>query len=79
MKMQHSPVLESYWKVLKTLSTDWKLALIDRLTQSVRQNLSTEPNSMKLAFGAWKSDETAEEMIQTLQKTRKTDRQIEEL
>lgn len=79
MKISNSHVLNSYWGLIKNLHISWKLDLIERLTQSIRQNLQQDPNTMKNAFGAWKSDQSAEEIIQELRNSRNTDRQIEGL
>jgi hypothetical protein len=77
MKSSDSSILNSYWGLIKTLHTSWKLDLIEKLTQSIRQNLKTSPNTMKQAFGAWQSDESAEQIIQDLRESRNTHRQIE--
>ena len=74
-----SSILNSYWGLIKSLHTSWKLDLIDRLTQSIRQNLQQESNTMKAAFGAWESEQSAEEIIQELRDSRSTNRQIEGL
>ena len=79
MKTSNSQILNSYWGLIKSLHTSWKLDLIERLTQSIRQNLQQDPNTMKNAFGAWESDQSAEQIIQELRNSRNTNRQIEEL
>jgi len=72
-------ILDSYWGLINSLHTKWKLDLIERLTQSIRQNMKQRPNSMKHAFGAWKSDLSAEQIIDELRNSRNTNRQIESL
>ena len=79
MKTSNSRILNSYWGLIKTLHISWKLDLIERLTQSIRQNLQEGPNTMKNAFGAWESDQSAEQIIQELRNSRNTNRQIEKL
>ncbi|MGK7941076.1 MAG: hypothetical protein AB4062_13185 [Crocosphaera sp.] len=79
MKTSNSRILNSYWGLLESLHTSWKLDLIERLTQSIRKNLQQNPNTIKNAFGAWESDLSAEQIIQELRNSRNTDRQIEEL
>ncbi|MBT9314521.1 hypothetical protein [Leptothoe spongobia] len=79
MKTSNSQVLNNYWGLIKNLHISWKLDLIERLTQSIRQNLSQGPNTMKNAFGAWQSAQSAEQIIQELRNSRNTNRQIEEL
>ncbi|MEM7657039.1 MAG: hypothetical protein AAF399_12975 [Bacteroidota bacterium] len=56
---------------------DWKLALIEKLTQSIRKNDTSAPHTMHQAFGAWKSEESAEKLISELRNSRHTNRQIE--
>lgn len=79
IKTSDSHILNSYWGLIKSLHTSWKLDLIDRLTQSIRQNLQQDPNTMSNAFGAWESEQSAEEIIQELRDSRSTNRQIEGL
>ena len=79
MKKSNTNILDSYWGLIKTLHTSWKLDLIERLTQSIRQNLQQSPNTMKHAFGAWESEQSAEEIIAQLRHSRNTNRQIESL
>lgn len=79
MNKSNMSILDSYWGLIKTLHTSWKLDLIERLTQSIRQNLQQTPNTMKQAFGAWESEQSADEMIEELRNSRHTNRQIESL
>lgn len=79
MKRSNTNILDSYWGLIKTLHTSWKLDLIERLTQSIRQNLQQGPNTMKHAFGAWESDKSADQIIEDLRNSRNTNRQIEAL
>ena len=79
MKASNSRVVNSCWGLLESLHTSWKLDLIERLTQSVRQNLQQDSNTMKSAFGAWESEQSAEQIIQELRDSRNTNRKIEEL
>ncbi len=79
MKTSNYNILNSYWGLIKSLHTSWKLDLIERLTQSIRQNLQQDSNCMKNSFGAWESEKSAEQIIQELRNSRNTNRQIEEL
>ncbi|MDX2249520.1 MAG: hypothetical protein SF052_22240 [Bacteroidia bacterium] len=72
-------ILNSYWGLIKTLNTSWKLDLIERLTQSIRQNLNKRTHTMKNAFGAWESEQSADQMIEEIRNSRRTNRQIESL
>ena len=68
-----------YAALIANTRDSWKLDLIEKLTQAIRQDLKTSPNTMKQAFGAWQSDESAEQIIQDLRESRNTHRQIESL
>ncbi|WP_205656057.1 hypothetical protein [Algoriphagus formosus] len=54
-----------------------KLSLIDLLSESVKTRGSSK-SKMKTAFGAWESDESAEDLIETIRTSRNTNRQIEQ-
>ena len=77
MKTSNSRLLNSYWGSIESLHTSWKLDLIEKLTQSIRQNLQQDSNTMKNAFGAWASDRSAEQIILELRNSRSTNRQID--
>jgi len=70
-------ILNNYLGLLERLNTRMKLDIIERLKESVKSKPSSE--KMKLAFGAWESDESAEELIDTLRINRNFNRNIEEL
>ena len=70
-------ILNNYLGLLERLSPTMKLNLIDRLTKSVKSSASSKPK-MKASFGAWSSNESAEELIQQIQNSRNTNRKIEE-
>jgi hypothetical protein len=55
-----------------------KMSIIDGLTKSVKSRVSTK-SKMKSAFGSWSSDESAEELIDLIQNSRNTNREIEKL
>ena len=79
MNQTNYDILNNYWGLIKTLNTSWKLDLIERLTHSIRKNLKQKTNTMKLAFGAWESENSAEEIIEELRNSRSINRQIESL
>ena len=72
-------ILNNYWGLIKTLNASCKLDLIERLTHSIRQNQKQKTNTMNLAFGAWESENSAEEIIEELRNSRSINRQIESL
>ncbi|MDJ0681529.1 MAG: hypothetical protein QNJ18_16905 [Xenococcaceae cyanobacterium MO_167.B52] len=79
MNQSNYDILNNYWGLIKTLNTCWKLDLIERLTDSIRKNLKHKTNTMNLAFGAWESENSAEEIIEELRNSRSINRQIESL
>ena len=78
MEKAENKILNSYWGLLSNLNTKLKLDLIEKLTQSIKSDHSKK-SKIKSAFGAWKSDETAEELIEKIRSSRYTNRQIEKL
>jgi len=66
-----------YYGVLSNLSAESKLDLISRLSQSLKQELHQEPPSLNALFGAYRSEETAEEIIESIRSSRVSIRDIE--
>jgi len=52
--------------MLSNLNAESKLDLISLLSQSLNQALHQEPQSLESLFGAYQSEETAEEIIAAL-------------
>lgn len=71
-------ILNNYLGLLERLNPTMKLNLIHQLKKSVKSRVSTK-SQMKSAFGSWNSDESAEELIELIQNSRNTHRNIEEL
>ena len=76
MESSDSKILKSYFGLLSGLSDKLKLDLIKMLNQSVNSE-GFEKSRMKASFGAWKSEESAEEIISQIESSRLTNRQIE--
>jgi len=74
-------IADNYFGMIKNLSSDIKLELISRISDSLRESSKTESEKdlWKSLFGAFESEQTAEEIIDDLRKSRYTDRKIEEL
>jgi len=73
-----STIVEGYFKLLNTLSIENKLDLIAKLSASVKSGISDKKSSLEDSFGAFKSEETAEEIIAEIRGSRCFNRQIEE-
>lgn len=75
---QHS-IADYYFGFLKNLNSDSKLDLISKLSQSLKETEPASKTSLESLFGAYKSDETAEEIIAELRASRVSNRYIETL
>jgi hypothetical protein len=70
-------ILNGYLGLIKSLTPTMKLNLIKRLKDSMKTP-KQEESQMDEAFGSWHSNESAEELIETIRSSRMTNRQIEE-
>ena len=68
-----------YFVFLKHLSSKSKLDPISKLSQSLKENETVQEISLQSLFGAYQSDETAEEIIAELREARVFNRNIESL
>lgn len=72
--------MDNYWGMIKNLSTDVRLELISRISNSLKSDISVEKtDSWKLLFGAFETSQSADEIIEDLRKSRYTNREIEAL
>ena len=76
---QHISLADYYFGFLKNLNSDSKLDLISKLSQSLKDMETTQKTSLESLFGAYKSDETAEEIIAELRASRVFNRNTETL
>jgi hypothetical protein len=65
--------------MLKNLNADSKLELILRLSQSLKKNHEKEGIPLQSLFGAYNSEETAEEIISAISASSVSNRNIEQL
>ncbi|MDP3929787.1 MAG: hypothetical protein Q8R57_12250 [Bacteroidota bacterium] len=72
-------LVDGYFKLLENLAPKYKLELISKLSKSIKVDFNNSNSKFYNSFGAWNSDETAEELISELQSSRKFERLIEEL
>ncbi len=75
----NTTIIESYLQLLNNLSSDIKLDLIAKLTQSVKSDMKSKKNAFKKAFGGFTSKKSAEEIINEIHSSRNFNRQIESL
>ena len=76
---QHINLSEYYFELLKNINADSKLDLISKLSQSLKEGEVIPVTSLQSLFGAYKSDETADEIIAQLRASRVLNRNIEKL
>lgn len=74
----NSKLIDSYIGLVKNMSTQNKLDLISKLTQSVKTDIDVEQTEFYKAFGGWDENESAEELIRTIKDSRTFNRAIEE-
>jgi hypothetical protein len=72
-------IADNYFGLIKNLSSDVKLELLSRISDSLRKESNQENDSWKNLFGAFNSRLSAEEIIEDLRNSRTTNRQIEDL
>ena len=75
----NAKLIDNYFALLKNLSTNSKLDLIAKLSQSIKTDISNKRSSFDKAYGAWDSEESADELIATIKESRTFYRNIEEL
>ena len=75
----HISLAEYYFGFLENLNADSKLDLISKLSQSLKKDETTQETSLQSLFGAYKSDETADEIIAEIRASRVFNRNIEPL
>ncbi len=75
----HISLADYYYGFLKNLNPDSKLDLIAKLSQSLKEDHIVTEESLQSLFGAYKSEETADEIIAELRASRVFNRNIEEL
>lgn len=72
-------LIETYFGMLKNLSPDSKLELISKLSKSMKSEKVTKRNSLDSLYGAFISDQTADELIADIKKARTFNRKRAEL
>ena len=77
--LEHNNLADYYFGFLKNLNSDSKLDLISKLSRSLKENDTTSEPSLQSLFGAYKSKESAEEIIDKIRQSRVSNRTVEEL
>lgn len=78
MKSNASTILiDNYFGLLSNLSREKKIQLIAKLSNSIIDQTPKKENVVDSFFGAFKSDNSAEEFIENIRKSRTFNRTIE--
>jgi len=72
-------LLENYFGLLRNLSPEIKLGLIEKLSKTLKLDFTKSKSSIQKSFGAWQSDKSAEEISAELRESRNFNRDIEPL
>lgn len=72
----NTSLFDNYFGLLKNLSPEVKLDLIERLSKTLKVDFKSEKKVLKEAFGRWKSEKSADEIISDLRSNRSFNRQI---
>ena len=75
----NSRLVDTYLELLKNLDPEVKLDLINKLSLSVKTDLSMKKSSFNKAFGAWDKEDDAELIITEIRESRNFNRIIESL
>ena len=73
----NTSVVDGYFGLISTLSNANRKALIEKLIHSADEKKSEPYANLKESFGAFESDQTADEMIADIRNSRLLTRQIE--
>ena len=76
---RHISIADYYFEFLKNLNSESKRDLISKLSQSLKATESEEDTSLQSLFGAYKSSESAEEIITSIRSSRTFNRNTESL
>lgn len=72
------PNMDTYWSILKNLSSDMKLELISRLSKSLlNKDQDVADNWASQFAGEWKDSRSAESIIEDIRSSRTSNHEIE--
>lgn len=73
----NTTLIDGYLRLLDNLTPASKLDLISKLTGSIKSDISGKKNLFKKSFGAFKTEQSAEELIEEIRLSRTSTREIE--
>ena len=75
----YTSIADYYFGFLKNLNSDSKLDLISKLSQSLKNTEVSPETSLQSLFGAYKSEESAEDIIHEIRQSKIFNRNTESL
>ena len=73
METHRIDIAENIFRMVKDLSADVKLELISKITDSLKETTKeVKDDSWKKLLGAWESEESAEEIIEEINRRSST-------
>lgn len=70
-------IINGYWGLLRNLTRGIKLKLIERLSKSVGEDITTKNDQFENSYGAWVDSRDADEIIMDIRNSRTFYREIE--
>jgi hypothetical protein len=74
----NSKLIDSYLSLLKNMSVENKLDLISKLTKTVKTEIEQDQPDFYKSFGGWDKNESAEDLISTINGARNINRKLDE-
>jgi len=76
---ENTAYLDNYYNLFHLLNREDKIKIMARLSLSIVENHDKETNAVEHFFGAFQSDDTAEEIIANIRESRNFNRVVESL
>jgi hypothetical protein len=75
----NTKIANNYYNYIKNLDPNTQLELVEKISKSLKKRIFKSNESIKHLFGAWEGNETAEDLIFDIKKSRKFNRKTEKL
>lgn len=79
MQLKEPSNASAYFDLLSNLNENSKLELIAHLSNSILKDKKNKSIPFDKLFGSWKSNETAEKIIENIKQSRVSNRKIESI
>jgi hypothetical protein len=75
----NSTIVDCYFGLMHNISNENKKAIIKKLSASMKEDNSSNETRFESSFGAWKTEESAEQLALDIRNSRHFTRKIEEI